>query len=109
MAYLSRRISYFNAGTLSVIKSVLTSSSFGDIARNELVIVDRHLAELASGPADTPTVGIMPTPKVERLEALLLSVLPEPQESERIKSLLAQGSSFSGETICHLIRERFSL
>jgi hypothetical protein len=109
MAYISRRISYFNTGTLNVIKSVLTSSSFGDIARNELVMVDRHLAELASGPADTPTVGIMPTPKVERLEALLLSVLPEPQESERIKSLLAQGSSVSGEAICHFIRERFSL
>ena len=72
-------------------------------------MVDRHLAELASGPADTPTVGIMPTPKVERLEALLLSVLPEPQESEKIKSLLAQGSSFSGEAICHFIRERFLL
>lgn len=72
-------------------------------------MVDRHLAELASGPADTPKESIMPKPKAERLQALLLSVLPEPQESEAIKSLLAQGSSFSGETICQFIRERFSL
>ncbi len=30
MVYISRRITFFNTGTLNVIKSVLTSSSFGD-------------------------------------------------------------------------------
>ena len=108
MVYISRRITFFNAGTLNVIKSVLTSSSFGDIARNELDMVDRHLAELASGPADAPNAGIMSTPKAERVQALLLSVFPEPNESEEIKSLLAQGTSFSGETICQFIGEQFS-
>ena len=95
-------------GTLNVIKSVLTSSSFSDIARNELDMVDRHLAELASGLADAPNAGIVSTPKEGRLQALLLSVFPEPEESERIKSLLAPGTSFSGEAICQFIRERFS-
>lgn len=108
MIYLSRRIIFFNTGTLNVIKSVLASSSFGDTARNELDIVDRRLTELASGPTDAPDAGITPTPKVERLRALLLSVFPEPKESEGIKLLLAQGTSLSGETVCQLIRERFS-
>jgi hypothetical protein len=108
MVYISRRITSFNTGTLNVIKSVLTSSPFGDTARNELDMVDRHLAELASGPADALNAGIMSTPKAERLQALLLSVFPEPKESEGVKSLLAQGTSFSGETVCQIIRERFS-
>jgi hypothetical protein len=109
MIYISRRIAFFNSGTLTVIKSVLTSSSFGDTARNELDRVDRHLAELASGPPDAPNAGIISTPKAERLQALLLSIFPEPQESEGIRSLLSQGRSFSGETVCQFIREQFSL
>jgi hypothetical protein len=108
MAYISRRITTFNTGTLNVIKSVLTSSSFGDIARNELDMVDRHLAKLASGPADASDAVIMSTPKAERLQALLLSVFPESKESEGIVSLLAQGTGISGQTVCQLIRERFS-
>lgn len=108
MIYISRRITFFNTGTLNVIKSVLTSSSFGDTARNELDIVDRRLTELASDPAEARDAGITPTPKTERLRELLLSVFPEPKESEGIKSLLAQGTSLSGETVCQLIRERFS-
>lgn len=108
MVYISPRITFFNTGTLNVIKSVLNSSSFGDIARNELDMVDRHLAELASGPADVPNAGIISTPKAERLQALLLRVFPEPKESEGIESLLAQGTGISGETVCQLIRERFS-
>jgi hypothetical protein len=108
MVYISPRITFFNMGTLNVIKSVLTSSSFCDIARNELDMVDRHLAEQASGPADVPNAGIMSTPKAERLQALLLSVFPEPKESERIKSFLAQDTGITGDTVCQLIRERFS-
>jgi hypothetical protein len=108
MLYISRRVTLFNTGTLNVIKSVLTSSSFGDTAPNELDIVDRRLAELASGLAEAPDACITPTPKAERLRALLFSVFPEPKESEGIKSLLAQGTSLSGETVCQLIRERFS-
>jgi hypothetical protein len=108
MIYISRRITFFNTGNLNVIKSVLTSNSFGDVARNELDVVDRHLAELASGPADTLNAGIISTPKAERLHAILLSVFPEPKESERIESLLTQGTSFSGDTVCQIIRERFS-
>jgi hypothetical protein len=108
MVYISRRITFFNTGTLNVIKSVLTSSSFGDAARIELDIVDRRLTELASGPAEAPDAVITPTPKAERLRALLLSVFPEPKESEGIKSLLARGTSLSSETVCQLIRERFS-
>lgn len=108
MVYISRRITFFNTGTLNVIKSVLTSSSFGDTARNELDIVDRRLTELASGPAEASDAGVTPTPKAERLRALLFSLFPEPKESEGIKSLLAQGTSLSGETVCQLIRERFS-
>lgn len=106
MVYISRRVTFFNTGTLNIIKSVLTSSSFGDTARNELDIVDQRLIELASGPVEVPDAGITPTPKAERLRALLLSVFPEPKESEGIKSLIAQG--LSGETVCQLIRERFS-
>jgi len=71
-------------------------------------MVERRLTELASGPADTPNVGIMSTPRAERLHALLLSVFPEPKESEGIKSLLARGTNLSSETVCQLIRERFS-
>ena len=108
MVYISRRITSFNTGTLNVIKTVLTSTSFVDTARNELDIVDRHLTELASGPAEAPDAGTTPTPKAERLRALLLSVFPEPKESEGIRSLFAQGTSLSGETVCQLIRERFS-
>ncbi|KAH9999987.1 hypothetical protein BJV77DRAFT_1114938 [Russula vinacea] len=71
-------------------------------------MIDRHLAELASGSADVPNAGIISTPKAERLQALLLRVFPEPKESEGIESLLAQGTGISGETVCQLIRERFS-
>ena len=108
MVFISRRITFFNTGTLNVIKSVLTSSSFGDTARNEMDIVDRRLTELASGPAEAPDAGTTPIPKAERLRALLLSVFPEPKESEGIKSLFAQGTSLSSESICQLIREGFS-
>ena len=108
MVYVSRRITFFNTGTLNVIKSVLTSSSFGDTARNELDIVDRRLTELASSLAEGPDATITPTPKAERLRELLLSIFPEPNESEGIKSLLTQGTSLSGETVCKLIREGFS-
>jgi hypothetical protein len=108
MGYISRRITLFNMGTLNVTKSVLTASSFGDTARKELDIVDRRLTELASGPDEAPDAGITPTPKAERIRALLLSVFPEPKESEGIKSLLAQGTILSGETVCQLIREGFS-
>jgi hypothetical protein len=108
MTYLSRRIPYFNAGTLNVIKSVLSSSSFSDSARNELGMIDRRLAELASGTTTVPNVGIPSPRKVDRLQTLLLSIFPGPEESRRIESLFAHGSGFSGETICHYIREACS-
>jgi hypothetical protein len=108
MVYISRRITFFNTGTLNVIKSVLTSSSFGDTARNDLDMVDRRLIELASGPADAPNTGIISIPKAERLQALLLSIFPDSKESEGIKLLFVQGTSLSGEIVCQLIREQFS-
>lgn len=71
-------------------------------------MVNRRLAELASGPADAPNVGIPPAPQVERLQTLLLSVFPEPVELGWIESVLARGTGFSGATVCQFIRERFS-
>ena len=106
MTYLSRRIPSFNMGTSNVIKSVLSSSSFSDTARNELGMIDRRLAELASGATDVP--GTPSTRKVERLRALLLSIFPEPAEAGQIESLLTHGTGFSGETVCRFIREKCS-
>jgi hypothetical protein len=71
-------------------------------------MVNRRLAELASGSADAPNVGIPQAPKVERLQTLLLSVFPEPVESGWIESVLAKDAGFSGATVCQFIRERFS-
>jgi hypothetical protein len=106
--YISQRIPFFNSGTLKVIQSVLSSSFFSDTARNELDAVERRLEELASGPATSPHAGPSPTPKVERLQSLLLSVFPQPEESRWIESLLAQGNSISGKIICQVIQEQFS-
>jgi len=95
-------------GTSNVIKSVLSSSSFSDTARNELGMIDRRLAELAFGATDVPDVGTPSARKVERMRALLLSIFPEPAESRQIESLLAHVTGFSGETICQFIREKCS-
>jgi hypothetical protein len=73
-----------------------------------LGVVDCRLAELISGPADAANTDNPSTHKVTRFQALLLSIFPEPEESEWIKSRLAQGVDFSGEVVCQFIRERFS-
>jgi len=106
--YISQRIPFFNSGTLRVIQSVLSSSSFSDITRNELDAVDRRLEELASGPIISPHAGPSSALKVERLQSLLLSVFPQPEESRWIESLFVQGNEISGEVVCQIIREQFS-
>lgn len=95
-------------GTLNVIKSVLSSSSFSDAARKELGMIDHRLAELASGATDVPDVGTPSAWTVERLRALLLSIFPEPAESRQIELLLAHGTGFFGKTVCQFIREKCS-
>jgi len=108
MTYLSQRISSFNTGTLSVVKSILSSSSFSDIARNGLVMIDRRLAELASDTIDVPNASIPSAWNLERLRTLLISIFPEPEEARRIESLLVHGAGLSGETVSQFIRETCS-
>ena len=71
-------------------------------------MIDRRLAELASGATAVPNVGVPSARKVDRLRALLLYIFPEPEESRRIESLFAHGTGLSGETFCHYIREACS-
>jgi hypothetical protein len=71
-------------------------------------MIDRRLAELAPEAATAPNVGVPSPRKVDRLQTLLLSIFPEPEESRRIESLFAHDSGFSGETVCHYIREACS-
>ncbi|KAI0254821.1 hypothetical protein BJV78DRAFT_1273863 [Lactifluus subvellereus] len=110
MIYISQTIPILNAGTLDVVKSVLSSNALRDIARTELDAIDGRLAELASGPADPPNASIPSAcpPKVERLQALLLSIFPEPEDSRWVELILGQGTSFSGATVCQFIREKIS-
>jgi hypothetical protein len=110
MIYISRRIPILNAGTLDVVKSILTSTSLNDIARTELDAIDHRLAELASGPADAPNPSIPSacSPKVGQLRALLSSIFPEPEKSGWIESILDQDTSFPSTTVCQYIRESFS-
>jgi hypothetical protein len=70
-------------------------------------MIERRLAELSLATTEQPNVGSPPTQKVDRLQALLLSIFPEPEESRRIETLFAHGTS-PGETLCHYIREAFS-
>jgi hypothetical protein len=110
MMYISQRIPILNAGTLDVVKSVLSSTTLSDIARTELDAIDRHIAELASGPTNVSNTSTSSTcpPKVEQLQALLSSIFPEPEELALIESILGQGTSFPGTTVCQFIRERVS-
>jgi hypothetical protein len=93
---------------LNVIKSVLSSGSFCDIARNVLGVVDRRLAELTSGPADATNTDSPSTHKGTRFQTLLSSIFPEPEESGWIESRLTQGVELSGEVVCQFIQKRFS-
>jgi hypothetical protein len=110
MMYISQRIPVLNAGTLDVVKSVLSSTTLSDSARTELDAIDRHLAELASEPANASNANtpLACPPKVKRLQALLSSVFSEPEELALIESILGQGTSFPGTTVCQFIRERVS-
>lgn len=110
MIYISRTIPILNAGTLDVVKSVLSSNGLRDITRTELDAIDGRLAQLAAGPADPPSASIPSAcpPKVERLQALLLSIFPGPEDSGWVELILGQGTSFSGATVCQFIREKFS-
>jgi hypothetical protein len=71
-------------------------------------MIEGRLAELSSATTEQLNVGNPPTQKVDRSQALLLSIFPEPEESRRIEALFAHGTNLSGETLCHYIREAFS-
>ena len=110
MIYISRSIPILNAGTLDVVKSVLSSTVLSDIARTELDAIECRLVELASGPPNPSNTNVCSPHQlmIERLLALLLSIFPEQEESRWIESVLGQGTNFPGMTVCQFIRERFS-
>jgi hypothetical protein len=99
-----------NAGTLDVVRSVLSSTVLSDIARTELDAIECRLVELASGLPNPPNTNVRSPYQLmmERLLALLLSIFPEPEESRWIESVLGQGTNFPSTTVCQFIRERLS-